>query len=75
MPDEALFEALMNGLRLTEGIPLTSLLNFTGASEEQLRAMIEPLCQQQLLQCDHAVRATARGRQYLNFVLEALLDC
>ncbi|CAA0082104.1 Oxygen-independent coproporphyrinogen-III oxidase-like protein YqeR [BD1-7 clade bacterium] len=72
--DEALFEGLMNALRLSQGMAVNDLLNRTGAMPAELSSRCQPLVEQGLLQLDDRISATDLGRRYLNLVLEKLLD-
>lgn len=72
-PAERLFEGLMNCLRLHEGMPVADLLGFTGSTKNQLQLLCQPLVDDGLLELDHHIKATPRGRRYLNSVLERLL--
>ena len=74
MPEDALFEALMNGLRLNDGVDKHSLLSACLASESQLDAVLAPFVKKGLLENGEKVKATAQGLKYLNFILEGLLD-
>ncbi|CAA0117169.1 Oxygen-independent coproporphyrinogen-III oxidase-like protein YqeR [BD1-7 clade bacterium] len=72
--DEALFEGLMNALRLSQGMAVNDLLSRTGATPAELSSRCQPLVEQRLLQLDNRILATDLGRRYLNLVLEKLLD-
>lgn len=72
--EDRLFEGLMNCLRLNNGMAVDALLAYTGASLEQLNALCRPLINDKLLVIEKNIYATALGRQYLNTVLERLLN-
>ena len=71
--DDALFEALMNGLRLTQGMNKAACLAYSGSSEQQLFKIAQPAINKGLLEINERIMATALGRQYLNTLLESLL--
>jgi oxygen-independent coproporphyrinogen-3 oxidase len=72
--DEALFEALMNGLRLNDGVPMQYLLDRSLASSNDVQAMLNPFIDKGLVRIGKNVGATPTGLKYLNFILEGLLD-
>ncbi len=71
---DALFEALMNGLRLNNGVKLSHLLDFSLATEAELNHVLAPFIGQSLVEIGENVKATEQGLKYLNFILEGLLD-
>ncbi len=71
---DALFEALMNGLRLNNGVKLSHLLDFSLATEAELNQILAPFVGQSLVEIGENVKATKQGLKYLNFILEGLLD-
>ncbi|NRB37171.1 MAG: radical SAM family heme chaperone HemW [Pseudomonadales bacterium] len=70
---EALFEALMNCLRLHKGMPVKELLCFSGATQEMLMQLCQPAIDKKLLIIDESIKASPLGRQYLNTLLELLV--
>ena len=72
--DELLFEGLMNGLRLVSGVPLTTLLRRTGASQSQLERLCRKAVKRQLLLLSPTVRATEQGFRYLDSLLEMIAE-
>lgn len=72
--EDWLFEALMNCLRLNNGMATEKLLQYTASSKSQLLQLCQTLIDQKLLVIDDRVKATDLGRQYLNTVLSRLLD-
>ena len=76
-PKTAVAEALMMGLRLSEGIDAARFARRTGVTIEQAvaRAELDRLTRHGLVCFDgKTLRATAAGRPVLNAVLRALLD-
>lgn len=71
--DDILFEYLMNGLRLTEGVSLQDFRAYTGFDDAALIKRCQPLINKQLLVIDEKIRTTELGFRYLNSVLEELL--
>ncbi len=74
LPQDALFEALMNGLRLNKGVKLNNLLDFSLATKAELEHVLAPFIEKSLVEMGENVRATDQGLKYLNFILEGLLD-
>ena len=73
--DDALFEALMNGLRLNEGVSLASLMAYSLASKDKIEQVLAPFITKGLVEINaETVGATSNGLKYLNFILEGLLD-
>ncbi|KGD64657.1 coproporphyrinogen oxidase [Alcanivorax nanhaiticus] len=72
---DRLFEALLNGLRLVDGISLQTLKRTTGLNPAQWSPQLAPLQQQGLLTTnDERLRCTPNGLQHLNGVLETLAE-
>lgn len=72
-PDDILFEYLMNGLRLVDGVPLSNFSARTGLAADVLQQRCQPLIDKGLLSMGENIRTTETGFRYLNSVLEALL--
>jgi putative oxygen-independent coproporphyrinogen III oxidase len=72
--DELLFEGLMNGLRLVSGVPLTTLLRRTGASQSQLERLCRKAVEFGLLELSPNVQATEKGFRYLDSLLEMIAE-
>lgn len=72
--EDRLFEALMNGLRLNKGVPVQKLLGYTGCNQAELSNYCKALIEDNLLTLDKNVATTAKGFQYLNTVLQQLLE-
>lgn len=71
--DEPLLEALLNGLRLVEGVPITMLSQRTGLEAEAINAALASSRAQGLLVADEQRAAcTGLGFRHLNTVLERL---
>ncbi|HBY47728.1 MAG TPA: YggW family oxidoreductase, partial [Alcanivorax sp.] len=71
--DEPLLEALLNGLRLVEGVPITMLSQRTGLEAETINAALASSRAQGLLVADEQRAAcTELGFRHLNTVLERL---
>lgn len=71
--DEPLLEALLNGLRLVEGVPITMLSQRTGLEVEAINAALASSRAQGLLVADEQRAAcTELGFRHLNTVLERL---
>ncbi len=71
--DEPLLEALLNGLRLVDGVPVALLAQRTGLDADAINAALAPARTQGLLVADteHAA-CTELGFRHLNTVLERL---
>ncbi len=68
------FEFMMNALRLTDGIPLHLFEERTGLPINSVKQEIEQAEQQGLLERNHEVmRPTARGKRFLNDLLQIFL--
>lgn len=68
--EEALFEALMNGLRLKAGLCISDLLNHTGTTQKQLENLIAPGLDRQLLEIrEGIVKTTPLGYLHLDALL------
>lgn len=72
--EDALFECLMNCLRLNQGMKTEDCLSYSGATLQQLMALCESAMDKKLLRIDKTIQATDLGRRYLNILLESLLD-
>jgi coproporphyrinogen III oxidase-like Fe-S oxidoreductase len=71
--DDPLLEALLNGLRLVEGVPITMLSQRTGLEAEPINAALASSRAQGLLVADEQRAAcTDLGFRHLNTVLERL---
>ncbi|WP_101675713.1 radical SAM family heme chaperone HemW [Alloalcanivorax mobilis] len=71
--EDTLFEGLLNGLRLVEGVSLAMLSERTGASEQTIQRRLQPLRQQGLLvAAQERVACTPLGLRHLNTLLERL---
>ncbi|KAA3624217.1 MAG: hypothetical protein DWQ08_10690, partial [Proteobacteria bacterium] len=72
--DDLLFEYLLNALRLRGGFDIADFTARTGLGAGLLQARIATLIDERLLETDSGrVRATDRGFDYLNEILERLL--
>jgi len=71
---DVLFEALMNALRLVEGVSTDSLLQASGVEMMTLEAKLQPFIEQGLVRLDDRLCLSENGQRYLNSILEALLD-
>jgi oxygen-independent coproporphyrinogen-3 oxidase len=73
--EDALLEALMNSLRLNNGMNTKALLERSFSSAEKLTEILQPLVDKHLVEFDlqENTKATELGRRYLNVVLEALI--
>lgn len=71
--DDVVFEFLMNGLRLTEGVSVESFAAYTGCDESELRERCKSLLEKKLMVIDERIRTTPLGFRYLNTVLEEIL--
>ena len=68
-----MFEGLLNGLRLVEGVSLAMLSERTGAPEQTIQNRLRPLQQQRLLVTQPGrVACTPLGLRHLNTLLERL---
>ncbi|MDX1497854.1 MAG: radical SAM family heme chaperone HemW [Salinisphaeraceae bacterium] len=73
--NDRIFEALLNGLRLVEGVSLQTLERTTGINPAQWMALLTPLQGQQLIHLnDERLQCTPNGLQHLNSVLETLAE-
>lgn len=73
-PSEALFEALLNGLRLKEGLQTNNLLAFSHSTYEALTQLIQAKLTDELISVNKEyVRTTHKGYQYLNSLLVKLM--
>lgn len=73
--DEPLFEGLLNGLRLLEGVTLDTLSARTGLPAPRILDFLEPARGQGLLVADTArVACTPLGLRHLNTLLERLQE-
>ncbi len=73
--NERIFEALLNGLRLIEGISLAILERNTGVNPAKWLPVLNRLQAQGLLMIDDKrLRCTPNGLQHLNSVLETLAE-
>lgn len=71
--NDRLFEALLNGLRLVNGISLQTLKRTTGVNPAQWLSVLAPMQQRDLITLDdERLRCTPNGLQHLNGVLETL---
>ena len=71
--DEPLLEALLNGLRLVEGVPITMLSQRTGLGADAINTALASSRAQGLLVADERQAAcTKLGFRHLNTVLERL---
>lgn len=72
--DQAVFDCLLNGLRLVEGVPLSLVHQRAGVPSAKMQKNIEQLVEDGLLADDlQTMQATPQGLQWLNDVLLALL--
>ncbi len=71
-PDELPLEFMMNALRLSEGTEERLYTERTGLPLDSITAILESLRRQELLH-PQRLQATARGRRYLNSLLEHFL--
>ncbi|WP_133492757.1 radical SAM family heme chaperone HemW [Alcanivorax sp. 24] len=68
--EDPLFEALMNALRLVNGVPSCTLSQYCGVDQERIAALLAPLRERDLLQPDpDQIVCTALGLRHLNTVL------
>jgi len=68
--EDPLFEALMNALRLTNGVPSCTLSQNSGVDQERIAALLAPLRERGLLQPDpNRIVCTTLGLRHLNTVL------
>ena len=73
--EDRLFEALMNGLRLVEGVRLQTVEDNTGLPAAQWTHYLGELRQQGLLEItDQRVHCTEKGMHHLNGVLARLAE-
>lgn len=71
---DILFESLLNGLRLTDGMCTQTLLKRSNSTPEQLYAICQPLINDGLLLLDEKITTTPLGYRFLNTVLERLIE-
>ncbi|MEP7156452.1 MAG: radical SAM family heme chaperone HemW [Betaproteobacteria bacterium] len=72
--DELPFEFMLNALRLTEGFPLALFVERTGLPVTAIAAKLDEAEARGLLTRDHVhVKPTAKGRLFLNDLLEMFL--
>lgn len=72
---DRIFEALLNGLRLVNGISLQTLQRSTAINSAQWMPQLMPLQRQGLLEIrDERLQCTPNGLQHLNGVLETLAE-
>jgi putative oxygen-independent coproporphyrinogen III oxidase len=68
------FEFMMNALRLHEGVPVAMFAERTGLNITAIEARLAEAARLGLLELDHArLRPTARGRRFLNDLLQVFL--
>ncbi|MQX52405.1 radical SAM family heme chaperone HemW [Alcanivorax sediminis] len=73
--NDRIFEALLNGLRLVDGISLQTLDRTTGINPAQWIPLLNTLQQQGLMTFDdERLQCTPNGLQHLNSVLETLAE-
>lgn len=73
--NDRIFEALLNGLRLVDGISLQTLQRSTAINPAQWTPLLMPLQRQGLLEIrDERLQCTPNGLQHLNSVLETLAE-
>ena len=70
---QRLFEFLMNGLRLPDGVSLASFIDYTDLSPNTLQQHCQSLIEQKLLSIDSQIKTTPLGFRFLNSVLERLI--
>ncbi len=71
---ERAFEFLLNGLRLTDGFTFDDFEQRTGLSRSLILPRLDALAEQDLIEGDrHRARASARGLELLNEILEVFL--
>lgn len=71
--DELAFEAMMNGLRLQEGLPVSYFIERTGMALSEIQTSIDTAKSKGLLEVNSHIVATPKGRLYLNELLELFL--
>lgn len=71
--DELAFEAMMNGLRLQEGLPVNYFIERTGMTLNDIQTSIDAAKRKGLLEINSHIVATPKGRLYLNELLELFL--
>ncbi|WOA31705.1 radical SAM family heme chaperone HemW [Alloalcanivorax xenomutans] len=68
--EDPLFEALLNALRLINGVPSCTLSQYCGVDQERIAVLLAPLRERGLLQPDpDRIVCTALGLRHLNTVL------
>lgn len=73
--NERVFEALLNGLRLVDGISLQTVERTTGLNPAQWLSQLNALQRQSLITIyDERLRCTPNGLSHLNGVLETLAE-
>jgi putative oxygen-independent coproporphyrinogen III oxidase len=72
--DDACFEFMMNALRLNEGFETNLFQQHTGVPVEQVEAPLH-LAEEKdwLIRDDNTIKTTAKGRQYLNELLQLFI--
>jgi oxygen-independent coproporphyrinogen-3 oxidase len=69
------FEFMMNALRLAEGVPVAMFTERTGLNITAIAAQVAEAERMGLLDRDHArLRPTAKGRRFLNDLLQVFLQ-
>ena len=73
-PDDALFEFMLNAMRLVDGVQQDDFRRHAGLPFASLKPMLETARQRGLLQLDHSsIKPTAQGLRYLNDLLQLFL--
>ncbi|MPQ77192.1 radical SAM family heme chaperone HemW [Hydrogenovibrio sp. JE_KL2] len=72
--EDAVFEFMLNALRLQDGVPLEYFSLRTGLSQQKISAQLEKLTEKQwLAPSEDTLKLTAEGQRFLNDVLQAFL--
>jgi oxygen-independent coproporphyrinogen-3 oxidase len=72
--EDAVFEFMLNALRLQHGVPLEYFSLRTGLSQQKISAQLEKLTEKQwLTPSEDTLKLTAEGQRFLNDVLQAFL--
>jgi oxygen-independent coproporphyrinogen-3 oxidase len=72
--EDAVFEFMLNALRLQDGVPLEYFSLRTGLSQQKISAQLEKLTEKQwLIPSEDTLKLTAEGQRFLNDVLQAFL--
>ncbi len=73
-PEDIGFECLMNGLRLRDGISAETFEDRTGLPLDSMQTVMDKAQAMGLLEVGKYIRASAKGRQYLNELLALFLN-